>query len=181
MLQAQTNQFTSQINHLTNQFKKVGRGENVNGQAGTGGTGRPTNTSRVGRPTNTSRDTTTTSQSLSNNTVIPITRPAALNKFILGNLHKLINKQTLPACDPTNFQSIILHKDISEEMKRVLVFFHLHSKGCLVCAHISNTYGEKYTLLPHLCMPGRDDSYVPTNSSMYCPQLLRIDSPDKRR
>ena len=162
MLQAQTNQFTSQINQLTNQFKKVGRGENVNGQAGRGGIGRPTNTTRVGRPTNTNRDPTTTTQSLSNNTVIPITRPTAVNKFILGNFHKLINKQpispdvcvksedkqTIPACDPTNFQSIILHKDISEEMKRFLVFFHLHSKGCLVCAHISNTYGEN-TLYYH--------------------------------
>ena len=30
-------------------------------------------------------------------------------------------------------------------------------------------------------MPGRDNTYVPTNSSMYCPQLLHIESPDKRR
>ena len=66
-------------------------------------------------------------------------------------------------------------------MKRTLLFFHLHSKGCLVCAHITNIHGEKYTLLPHLCFAGRDDSYVPTSSSMYCPQLLRIDNPDKRR
>jgi hypothetical protein len=94
---------------------------------------------------------------------------------------KTDSKQNHPTCDPANFQDIIFHKDISEDMKRTLVFFHLHCKGCLVCAHISNTYGEKYTLLPHLCMPGRDDSYVPTNSSMYCPQLLRIDYPDKRR
>ena len=34
MLQAQTNQFTSQINQLQNQFKKVGRGENTNRQGG---------------------------------------------------------------------------------------------------------------------------------------------------
>ena len=132
---------------------------------------------------------------MSASTTVAITKPTAVNKFVLGNFHKLINnqpiskdvcvktdsKQNHPTCDPANFQGIIFHKDISEDMKRTLVFFHLHCKGCLVCAHINNTYGEKYTLLPHLCMPGRDDSYVPTSSSMYCPQLLRIDNPDKRR
>ena len=56
MLQAQTNQFTSQINHLTNQFKNVGRGGNINGHAGRGGNvnghaGRGGTGNKVGRPT----------------------------------------------------------------------------------------------------------------------------------
>ena len=58
MLQAQTSQFTSQINNLTNQFKNVGRGGNVNGNVGRGGNG-----NRVGRPTGTSRDTNSTTTS----------------------------------------------------------------------------------------------------------------------
>ena len=66
-------------------------------------------------------------------------------------------------------------------MKRSLLFFQLHSKGCLVCTQITNIHGLKYTLLPHLCFAGKDDTYIPTHSSMYCPQLLRIDNPDKRR
>jgi hypothetical protein len=125
LLQAQTNQFTSQINKLTNQFHKVGRGGGNTGNTGqngkiavvngqTGKTGTP-------KPTNTNKAPTVPSQSLSTNLPQPITRPGAVNKFILGNFHKLINdqpvpkdatiktddKQVHPSCDPANYQDII--------------------------------------------------------------------------
>ena len=84
------------------------------------------------------------------------------------------DRKTHPLCDPCDYKSIITNPNI-------LVFFQLHQKGCLTCSFISNTNGVEYTLLPHLCMPGRDNAYVPTNSSMYCPQLLRMECPNKRR
>ena len=134
---------------------------------GNGGTGRGGRGGRGGRSNGITRETNSQD---SNHTATQIDRPALVNKFILGNFHKHINgqpissdvcvqsgdRQTLPACDPFDFQNIISNKDISSAIKHVLVFFQLHSKGCLVCTHISNTNGVKYTLLPHLCMPGRD-------------------------
>ena len=102
-------------------------GNGGNARGGIGG-------NRGGRSNGISRETNSQD---SNNTATQIDRPALVNKFILGNFHKHINgqpissdvcvqsgdRQTLPACDPFDFQNIISNKDISSAIKCVLVFF----------------------------------------------------------
>ena len=138
----------------------------ANGQTGRGGTIKPTNTNRA---------PTIPTQSMSANMPQPITKPTAVNKFVLGNFHKLINnqpiakdvcvktdnKQNHPTCDPVNFQDIILHKDISQDMKRTLLFFHLHSKGCLVCAHITNIHEKSTPFFPIYASQGKMTATYP--------------------
>jgi hypothetical protein len=125
----------------------------------------------------------------------PNQRSKTTNDYVLKQFHAYYNgrkvtncylteeneaKTIIPACDPREGDRLITHSSITPENKKTLVFFMLHSRGCLTCISLLEIYGTDHTLLPHLSITKDNNPFTPTPASMMCPNLMRINQPTKR-
>ena len=125
------------------------------------------------------------------NTPTPIEDPNKANRYICDIYHRLLTNQSIdPQCGISEHGSLKPSTDPSmatefltgnqePNRKRGLIACQLHKHGCKICIALINTSSDK-TCFPHLFIDNISHPY-PTRSSIMCPNLIRVETPAKRR
>ena len=115
------------------------------------------------------------------------------NKYICKLYNLLQNNKTIPAdcgikctdgtmnptTDPQDAETLITTK-MSPTRKRACMTNMLHKKGCKVYLDLLNKDKSKLCF-PHLIQETNSGIYLPTSASFNCPNLMRLDKPEKRK